>query len=92
MNVSLTPELEKWIEECVKSGMYASSSEVVRAGLRKLMQDRDPEFPAWTHAELKAEIQKGMDDIRAGRVSAVEDWDALRAEIAERGRKRPAKK
>lgn len=85
MNVSLTPELEKWIEECVKSGLYASSSEVVRAGLRKLMQDRDPEFPAWTHEQMRAEIQKGMDDIRAGRVSTIEDLDALREETKQRG-------
>jgi antitoxin ParD1/3/4 len=34
MNVSLTPELERWIEERVKSGLYTSSSELVREALR----------------------------------------------------------
>jgi antitoxin ParD1/3/4 len=85
MNVSLTPELEKWIERCVKSGRYASSSEVVRAGLQALMDAQGPEFPAWTREELRVEIQKGMDDIRAGRVSTIEDREALLEEIKQRG-------
>jgi antitoxin ParD1/3/4 len=73
MNVSLTPELEKWIERCVKAGRYASSSEVVQAGLQALMDEQGPEFPAWTREELKAEIQKGIDDIRAGRVTPLSE-------------------
>jgi antitoxin ParD1/3/4 len=38
MNVSLTPELERLIAAKVKSGMYGSSSEVIRAALRVLQQ------------------------------------------------------
>lgn len=38
MNVSLTPELEEFIREKVASGHYSSHSEVVRAGLRLLIQ------------------------------------------------------
>ncbi|HEX5327246.1 MAG TPA: type II toxin-antitoxin system ParD family antitoxin, partial [Acetobacteraceae bacterium] len=37
-NVSLTPELERFAEACVRSGRYGSMSEVARAGLR-LLQD-----------------------------------------------------
>ena len=37
-NVSLTPELERFAEACVKSGRYNSVSEVARAGLRLLQQ------------------------------------------------------
>ncbi len=33
MNVSLTPELEKFVDEKVKSGLYNSASEVVRESL-----------------------------------------------------------
>ena len=36
MNVSLTPSLEKWVQERVSTGMYSSSSEVVREALRVL--------------------------------------------------------
>ncbi|MBD3560548.1 type II toxin-antitoxin system ParD family antitoxin, partial [Planktothrix sp. FACHB-1355] len=40
MNVSLTPELEKFVQEKVKSGRYLSASEVVREALR-LLQEQD---------------------------------------------------
>jgi len=36
MNVSLTPELERLVTAKVKSGLYGSSSEVVRSALRLL--------------------------------------------------------
>jgi putative addiction module CopG family antidote len=36
MNVSLTPELEKFVESKVRSGRYTSVSEVVREALRLL--------------------------------------------------------
>lgn len=38
MNVSITKELEREVSELVKSGQYGSSSEVVRAGLRLLIE------------------------------------------------------
>ncbi len=65
MNVSLTPELEGLVAAKVESGMYSSASEVIRAGLR-LLQERDQireEKLDW----LKIEIQKGIDDLEAGR-------------------------
>ena len=40
MNVSLTPQLEKFVNDKVKSGMYYSASEVIREGLR-LLKERD---------------------------------------------------
>ena len=40
MNVSLTPELEQLINTKVESGLYLSSSEVVREALR-LLEERD---------------------------------------------------
>ena len=36
MNVSLTPELEKFVSTKVESGRYTSASEVVREALRML--------------------------------------------------------
>lgn len=38
MNVSLTPELEKFVNNKVESGRYNSASEVVREALRLLEQ------------------------------------------------------
>ena len=40
-NVSLTPELERFAEQCVRSGRYGSVSEVARAGLRLLQEAED---------------------------------------------------
>ncbi|HEY8382998.1 MAG TPA: type II toxin-antitoxin system ParD family antitoxin, partial [Microvirga sp.] len=37
-NVSLTPELEEFIDNTVASGRYRSASEVVRAALRLLYE------------------------------------------------------
>jgi antitoxin ParD1/3/4 len=42
MNVSLTPELEKLVNEKVRSGLYQTASEVVREALR-LLKLRDDE-------------------------------------------------
>jgi antitoxin ParD1/3/4 len=66
MNVSLTPELESIVELKVKGGLYTSASEVVREGLR-LLQQRD-ELREAKLESLRAEIQKGIDDIEAGRM------------------------
>ncbi len=66
MNVSITPELEQLIDSKVASGMYHSASEVVREGLR-LLNERD-ELRAKKLEALKTEIQKGIDDMEAGRM------------------------
>jgi antitoxin ParD1/3/4 len=39
MNVSLAPELERFVAETVASGRYRSASEVVRAALRLLEKE-----------------------------------------------------
>ncbi len=59
MNISLTPELEKFITDRVQSGMYHSSSEVVREALRLLQEQQM--FKEINLAELKQEIQKGKE-------------------------------
>lgn len=38
MNISLIPELEKYINDQVKTGLYNSSSEVIRAAIRLLVK------------------------------------------------------
>lgn len=40
MNVSLTPELDKFVSSKVESGRYSSASEVVREALR-LLEEHD---------------------------------------------------
>lgn len=64
MNVSLTPELEKLVDEKVKSGMYTSASEVVREGLR-LLQEQE-EIRRVKIAALKRDIQEGVEELDRG--------------------------
>ncbi|MEM6846264.1 MAG: type II toxin-antitoxin system ParD family antitoxin [Bacteroidota bacterium] len=58
MNVSLTPDLEQYVQNKVKSGRYQSSSEVVREALR-LLEEKDQERQHRLEA-LKADIQEGL--------------------------------
>jgi antitoxin ParD1/3/4 len=75
MNVSLTPELEQFIENLVKKGSYASSSEVVRSGLR-LLVNREA-----TRAKLYGLLQEAEEDFKAGRVQSFENTDEIYAEV-----------
>lgn len=58
MNVSLTPELEKFVSNKVESGRYNSASEVVREALR-LLEEHDTSRAAQL-AELNAEIGRRL--------------------------------
>ena len=69
MNVSLTPELEKFVAKEVDSGLYQTASEVVRAGLRLLKEERALRAlraPA-TREELEAQLVEAVDSLQAGR-------------------------
>lgn len=58
MNISLTPELEKFVHDKVASGLYHSASEVIRAGLR-LLEERE-RLQAIKLEALREEIHKGL--------------------------------
>jgi antitoxin ParD1/3/4 len=60
MNVHLTPELKKLVDDRVASGLYSSASEVVRAGLRLLEEDE-----RW-RAEIRSKIAAGVAQAKAG--------------------------
>ncbi len=66
MNVSLTPQLEELVRRKVESGLYNSSSEVVREALR-LLEERD-RLQEMRLSELKQEIQLGLDQLERGEV------------------------
>lgn len=54
MNVSLTPDLERFVREKVESGLYNSASEVVREALR-LLVDHDRDEATYRVSEAPAE-------------------------------------
>lgn len=79
MNVSLTPELEAFVEAAVKSGRYASASEAVREGLR-LLEEREAKL-----LRLKRDIEDGLASGDAGELD-----DTVIDRIKARGRVRLA--
>ncbi|HYL73607.1 MAG TPA: type II toxin-antitoxin system ParD family antitoxin [Bryobacteraceae bacterium] len=83
MNVSLTRELERLVNDKVKSGMYQTASEVVREGLR-LLKERDK------LETLRRDIQSGFDAIARGEFEEHDRKTAevLAADIKRRGKQR----
>lgn len=82
MEISLTPELEEYVNGRVQSGLYHSASEVVRAGLR-LLREKDE-----VHHKLQAlrrEIQVGIDQAERGQISSFDEQTL--EEIEATGRK-----
>ncbi len=68
MNVSLTPELAKFVKKEVESGLYQTASEVIRAGLRRLREDqvaRLPKVPK-TLEELETQLLQSIDRLDRG--------------------------
>jgi antitoxin ParD1/3/4 len=70
LNVSLPLELEARVRQHVASGMYGSASEVIREALRL--------FEAYQSVQqsslvaLKSDIERGMEDVKAGRVKPMD--------------------
>ncbi len=81
LNVSLPVELEKRVREHVASGMYGSASEVIREALR-LFEAHQATQTSQLHA-LRADIQKGLMDVKAKRVNAL-DVDAIKRQGRQR--------
>jgi antitoxin ParD1/3/4 len=68
MNISLTPELAKFVEKEVESGLYQTASEVVRAGLRRLKEDQNARLPKApkTLEELETQLLQSIDRLDRG--------------------------
>jgi antitoxin ParD1/3/4 len=82
MNVSLPQGLAEFVEKEVESGAYSTASEVVRDGLRLLREER----AAYEEklAILRREIQLGVDDLEAGRIST-KTIPEIAAELFDKG-------
>ena len=65
MNISLTPELEKYIHSKINGGLYTSVSEVIRESLR-LMHTYD-DLQKQRIAQLNQAIEVGLADLNAGK-------------------------
>lgn len=86
MNISLTPELERLVSDKVQTGLYQTASEVVREGLRLLIE-RDQHLEA-----LRGDIRAGFEAVDRGEYT---DHDGahlhrLADRVKRRGRQRLA--
>jgi len=88
MNISLPQQLEAWVDERVKTGMYQSASEVVREALRLLREQED--LKQLRTQELRRQLQVGVEQLDRGASRAFDE--GVTAEVKKAGRKRRAVK
>ncbi|MEG3929707.1 MULTISPECIES: type II toxin-antitoxin system ParD family antitoxin [unclassified Microcoleus] len=78
MNVSLTPELEKFVRQKVNTGRYLSASEVIREALR-LLEERDMQRQMRIE-KLRREVAVGIEQSNRGETF---DGEEVVAELLE---------
>lgn len=68
MNISIQPELEKFVEQEVKSGLHQSVSEGVRAGLRRLKENTEGKarFIVSFQDKLEEKLLQGVEQLDRG--------------------------
>jgi antitoxin ParD1/3/4 len=81
MNVSLTPDLEAFVQNQVRTGVFATADDVVRSALLRMKaedsisdDDYDP--------ELEQLLIEGLDSGEA-KPMVKEDWDNIRKHLEE---------
>jgi antitoxin ParD1/3/4 len=83
ITVTLEPDVEDFVRAEVERGPFSSPSDYVEDLIRE-RRERD-----LARRQLDAELQKGIDDIEAGRVMSLEDaFDSVYKEL---GWKRPVR-
>lgn len=91
MNVSLTNEQIRFIEQRVKSGRYRTAAEVVREALRVLMQqesDEQRDFRAWRE-EVRRQVDAGLDQAERGQlVDGEQAFARLKKRAGTRGKRK----
>jgi antitoxin ParD1/3/4 len=88
MNVSLTPELEKFVADKVATGRYTSASEVVREALRLL--EREEKSREEQLAEFNRELKARLEAMDRGEYVTSEEFEQEMRERSAQRRKRIA--
>ena len=74
MNVSLTPELESFVQTQVQTGIFGTADEVIRAALQRMQAE---EMSLDYDPELEQMLIEGLDSGEPKPMTK-EDWDAIR--------------
>jgi antitoxin ParD1/3/4 len=88
MNVSLIPELEKYVADKVTSGRYTSASEVVREALRLL--EREEKSCQEQIDEFNRELRRSIESADRGEFVTAEEFEREIEERSTQRRKRMA--
>ena len=80
MNVSLTPNLEQYVRDCVSTKDYNNASEVVREAIR--LHKQKEEERQLKLERLRVAIQVGVDDLEQGNHTTISSKQAMDAFFA----------
>jgi antitoxin ParD1/3/4 len=83
LNISLTPEEQRFIDARVASGRYQSAGDVVREGLR-LLEEREGRHGAALQ-ELRELVAAGLEEAKRGELL---DGEAVMADLMRRHEQR----
>ena len=89
MTIELTPEQQRFVEQQLGTGDYSDESEVISHALNLWQRYQE------RVEEIRAGVQRGIDDMEAGRyrtISSPEEAKAFGDEIKKRGRERRAER
>ena len=75
MQITLPPELEKYVEDQVKTGHYPTADAVVEDALARLRDDQ----PSWTMEELRSEVDRGLESLERGQGIVLNGKEELRS-------------
>lgn len=78
MVVKLPEHVQAWVESQVRAGRYPNVETVVQESLKQFIQAQQQ------HEWLESELQKGFDDLEAGRMHSFESVESLKQAVAER--------
>jgi antitoxin ParD1/3/4 len=88
MNISLTPELDTFVQDKVKSGLYHAASEVIHAGLH-LLKEKDA-IQELRMEELRKQVREGFVQIEKGEFLEFSSTEEIVSHITQEGRKQAA--
>jgi antitoxin ParD1/3/4 len=87
MNISIHPQLAKFVEEQVKAGHYESTDEMINAALARLQNDS--ESSAGLTDDLRKEIALGLEEAERGELvewNPDEIWEEVERRHSEESR------
>ena len=89
--VPAVARVEKFVQQEVKAGLYQSASEVIRAALRRLKDDKKkqkPRFVVSTKAEREEKLLNGISELDRGEgLPGEQVFAELKAHSAQRRRR-----